>query len=70
MEFYRAAIQTTMNHHKYDGKKFTIVAHSVGCLQALSIEKEINSKNQLQNLICLGSPLTESPTKYFSKDLQ
>ena len=59
-----------MEHEYYKNSKFTIVAHSVGCLQALQIENEVNDKGQLQNVICLGSPLAESPTKYLSDDMQ
>jgi triacylglycerol esterase/lipase EstA (alpha/beta hydrolase family) len=42
-------------------KKFTIIGHSIGCLTAMYINDQIPSEN-LQNLVCLGAPLTTSPT--------
>ena len=59
-EFIAASIQTLMRDLPAS-QKFQIIGHSVGCLTALLIEDQINSKKQLQNLLCLGSPLTKSP---------
>jgi triacylglycerol esterase/lipase EstA (alpha/beta hydrolase family) len=53
-----------MNTKFHSGsQKFTIVAHSVGCLTAMLIEDEINTLGQVANIVCLGSPLEDSPMK-------
>jgi triacylglycerol esterase/lipase EstA (alpha/beta hydrolase family) len=45
-------------------KKFSIIGHSVGCHIAYYIQDDIDPSNQnLRNLICMGTPLGESPTK-------
>lgn len=44
-----------------DVPKFQIIGHSIGCLTAMLIEEEINKDGKLQNIVCLGSPLTKSP---------
>mgnify|MGYP000459602286 CR=1 FL=1 len=58
-EFITAAITSTFKNKE----KFTIVAHSIGCLTALSIEEKITRNAILENIVCLGSPLVESPMK-------
>lgn len=44
-----------------DAPKFQIIGHSIGCLTAMLIEEEINTEGKLENIVCLGSPLTKSP---------
>jgi len=62
-------------------KEYTIVGHSVGCQLAMFIEQEINhpefvKKNpkrnggELKNVVCLGTPLFESPTKGINRNLE
>ena len=62
-EFVSQSIKLRMTGKMHAGKKFTIVAHSIGCLTALLIEDEINKNGQLANIVCMGSPLEESPMK-------
>lgn len=48
----------------YEEKKFSIIAHSVGCHIAYYIQDEIDPTNQnLRNVICMGTPFGQSPTK-------
>jgi triacylglycerol esterase/lipase EstA (alpha/beta hydrolase family) len=48
----------------YKEKKFSIIGHSVGCHIAYYIQDEIDPTNQnLRNVICMGTPLGDSPTK-------
>lgn len=69
-DFIAASINTAMNEPGNMHKNFTIVAHSVGCLQGMFIENDI-PKNRLQNMICIGSPVLKSknPTMYVNNDL-
>lgn len=46
-----------------ENKKFSIIGHSIGCLTAYFIEDQINNDGNLQNIICLGTPFGDSPTK-------
>ena len=68
--FIQTSINTAMNYTNFATKKFTIIAHSIGCLQALLIEPEVNKNNQLLNVICLAPPLIDSPLKYLNDDLE
>ena len=45
-------------------KKFSIIAHSIGCHIGYYIQDEIDENNEnLQNIICMGAPFGESPTQ-------
>ena len=44
-------------------KEFTIIGHSLGCLAAKFIEKEINKNGNLKNIVCLSGTLEQSPMK-------
>jgi triacylglycerol esterase/lipase EstA (alpha/beta hydrolase family) len=45
-------------------KKFSIMAHSIGCHIGYYIQDEIDvNKENLQNMICMGTPFGQSPTK-------
>ena len=50
--------------------KVNIIAHSIGCLQALKIEEALKEQNRtIQNIICLGAPLLENPLEGVNYDL-
>ena len=45
-------------------KKFSIIAHSIGCHIGYYIQDEIDKNNEnLQNIICMGAPFGQSPTQ-------
>ena len=51
---------------------YTIVGHSIGCLIALLIEQELKEKipTRLGNIVCLATPLRQSPTLGINNDLE
>jgi len=81
--YIQSAINTVMSDPALSegAKEFTIVGHSVGCLIAMLIEQEVNhpdfvkrnprrSGGELKNVVCLGTPLFESPTKGLNRNLE
>ena len=59
-----------MLRDRYEGdQRFTIIGHSIGCLTAYFIQDQVSEYGNLQNIICLGTPFGESPTK-LNKDLE
>jgi len=53
-----------MSTGRYAGKnkKFTIIGHSLGCLTAKLIEKDLKH-GTLQNIVCVGGTLENSPMR-------